>query len=135
MNAFETGSDLLPSTSDSEHSFVPFKGNNDVVLLVNNLGSVNELELSGIVVQARKAVQARGFRVLRVLSGVFMVGLPSAHALSADEPQYWILDHSSPLTSSARATSMVTSRSPRMEMVFRYDLHAQSASSAKAVRL
>ena len=65
--------DLLTSTSDAERSFVPFKGNDDVVLLVNNLGSVSELELSGIVAEARKAVQARGFKVLRVLSGAFMV--------------------------------------------------------------
>jgi triose/dihydroxyacetone kinase / FAD-AMP lyase (cyclizing) len=65
--------DLLTSTSDAERSFVPFRDNDNVVLLVNNLGGVSELELSGIVAEARNAAQVRGFKVLRVLSGAFMV--------------------------------------------------------------
>ncbi len=102
--------DLLTSTSDPERSFVPFKNNDGVVLLVNNLGSVSELELSGIVTEARKAIEARGFKVLRVLSGAFMVGLSSeriagrAHTVPIDQPQYArILAFSPSFTSSARA--------------------------------
>lgn len=101
--------DLLTSTSDPERSFVPFKNNDSVVLLVNNLGSVSELELSGIVAEARKAIEARGFRVLRVLSGAFMVGLilsyrrPSSH-ISTDQSQHArILAFSPSFASSARA--------------------------------
>ncbi|KAK2463564.1 hypothetical protein APHAL10511_004315 [Amanita phalloides] len=67
--------ELLTSTSDPERSFVPFKGNDNVVLLVNNLGSVSELELSAIVGEARKSVEGLGFRILRVLSGTFMTSL------------------------------------------------------------
>jgi dihydroxyacetone kinase len=65
--------DLLTSTTDPERSFLPFKGSNDeVVLLVNNLGGISELELGGIVAETRRALGARGIKVLRLLSGTFM---------------------------------------------------------------
>jgi dihydroxyacetone kinase len=40
----------ITDTTDKERSFVPFKndGSDEVVLLVNNLGSISELELGGI---------------------------------------------------------------------------------------
>lgn len=65
--------DMITSTSDPERSFVPFKGQDNVVLLVNNLGGLSELELGGIVGEARNALDARGIKTLRVLSGSFMV--------------------------------------------------------------
>lgn len=65
--------DLLTSTSDPERSFVPFKGKDNVVLLVNNLGALSELELGAITGAARKALDARGFTTCRVLAGSFMV--------------------------------------------------------------
>ena len=65
--------DLLTSTSDSERSFVPFKGNDEVVLLVNNLGGVSELELGAVVAEARRQLDKRGLKALRVLAGTYMV--------------------------------------------------------------
>lgn len=41
---------MLTSTTDKERSFVPFQndGNDEVVLLVNNLGAISELEMGAI---------------------------------------------------------------------------------------
>lgn len=68
--------DLLTSTSDLERSFLPFRGEGQdrVVLMVNNLGSVSELELAGIVRAAKNDLEARGFVIDRLLAGTFMVG-------------------------------------------------------------
>jgi dihydroxyacetone kinase len=67
---------LLTSTNDPERSFVPFRGKDDnVVLLVNNLGGLSELELGGIVGQVRKDLDGMGIAVQRVLSGSFMTSL------------------------------------------------------------
>lgn len=70
--------DLLTSTTDPERSFLPFRGqgNDEVVVLVNNLGGVSELELSGIVAEVLKGLSARNIIVRRLLSGTFMVGIP-----------------------------------------------------------
>ncbi|KAJ2930839.1 hypothetical protein H1R20_g6263, partial [Candolleomyces eurysporus] len=67
--------DYLTSQNDPERSFLQLKKGDDVVLMVNNLGSVSELELSGIVAEARKQLNERGFRTLRILSGTFMTSL------------------------------------------------------------
>ncbi|KAF6761699.1 dihydroxyacetone kinase 1 [Ephemerocybe angulata] len=67
--------DMLTSVDDPERSFLPFKGNDNVILLVNNLGGVNELELGGIVAEARKQLGERGFKLARILSGTFMTSL------------------------------------------------------------
>jgi dihydroxyacetone kinase len=65
--------DMMTSTSDPERSFVSFKGKDNVVLLVNNLGGLSELELGAIVADARDALDNRGFTTARVLAGSFMV--------------------------------------------------------------
>ncbi|EMD38913.1 hypothetical protein CERSUDRAFT_81702 [Gelatoporia subvermispora B] len=67
--------DALTSTTDPERSFLPFKGNDRIVLLVNNLGGTSELELGGIVGEARKVFEARGVVIERVLAGTFMTSL------------------------------------------------------------
>ncbi|KAI0372718.1 dihydroxyacetone kinase [Pilatotrama ljubarskyi] len=76
--------DLLPQlvefltvTTDPDRSFLPFKndGSDRVVLLVNNLGGVSELELAGIVGEARRALEAKGVKIERVLAGTFMTSL------------------------------------------------------------
>ncbi|KAL1747587.1 Dak1 domain-containing protein [Schizophyllum fasciatum] len=67
--------DLLTSTSDPERSYVPFKGKDEVVLLVNNLGGVSELELGAVVAEARRQLDKRGLKALRVLSGTYMTSL------------------------------------------------------------
>ena len=65
--------DLLTNTSDPERSFVPFKGKDRVVLLVNNLGGTSELELPGVVREVRVALDKQGFKIERILAGTFMV--------------------------------------------------------------
>jgi dihydroxyacetone kinase len=67
--------DLLLSQSDPERGFLSIQGSgkDNVVLLVNNLGGVSELELAGIARETITALSARGIRVLRVISGTFMV--------------------------------------------------------------
>lgn len=67
--------DLITRADDPERSFVPFKsdGMDRVVLLVNNLGSISELELGAIVGETLKAVTARGILVDRIISGTIMV--------------------------------------------------------------
>lgn len=40
---------MLIDTKDTDRSFVPFKGRDHVVLLVNNLGGLSELEVGGLV--------------------------------------------------------------------------------------
>ncbi|KAI0047127.1 dihydroxyacetone kinase 1 [Auriscalpium vulgare] len=68
--------DLLLSTTDSERSFLPVNGQDDeVVLLVNNLGGLSELELGGIVREVEKSLGGRSIRVQRVLAGTFMTSL------------------------------------------------------------
>jgi len=67
--------DFLTSVSDPDRSFLPFKGKDSVVLLLNNLGSVSELELGGVVAEVRKELDARGFTVSRILAGTFMTSL------------------------------------------------------------
>lgn len=71
----EEMSTLITSTSDPERSFLPFKGHgrDRVVLLVNNLGSVSELELAGIVRAAKNHLASQDIHIERVLSGTFMV--------------------------------------------------------------
>lgn len=64
---------FLTSTSDPDRSFVSFKSKDEVVLLVNNLGGLSELELSGVVAEVRKQLDSRGFVTSRILAGTFMV--------------------------------------------------------------
>lgn len=66
--------DMITHTDDPERSFVPFKndGTDRVILLVNNLGSVSELELGAIVGETLNAVTARGITIDRVISGTIM---------------------------------------------------------------
>ncbi|KAA1470321.1 dihydroxyacetone kinase 1 [Dentipellis sp. KUC8613] len=68
--------DLLLSTTDPERSFLPLSGKDDeVALMVNNLGGVSELELGAIVREVEKSLTGRSVRVQRVLSGTFMTSL------------------------------------------------------------
>jgi len=68
--------DMMTSTSDPERSFLPFKGKDDVVLLVNNLGGLSELELGAVVAETRSVLDSRGIKACRILSGNFMVCHP-----------------------------------------------------------
>jgi dihydroxyacetone kinase len=45
----------ITDTTDKDRSFVPFKGDgsDEVVLLVNDLGSISELEMGGITNEGR----------------------------------------------------------------------------------
>ncbi|POW09114.1 hypothetical protein PSTT_07018 [Puccinia striiformis] len=73
---------ILTSTTDKDRSFLPFRdtssskeSTNDVILLINNLGSISELELSAIVKLTGTWLLEKGFRVQRVISGTFMTSL------------------------------------------------------------
>ncbi|CED83175.1 dihydroxyacetone kinase [Phaffia rhodozyma] len=65
------------STSDPDRSFVPFKGDgkDEVVLMINNLGGISQLELSGIVGHAIEVASEKGLKVRRVLAGTYMTSL------------------------------------------------------------
>ncbi|KAJ7574397.1 dihydroxyacetone kinase [Mycena floridula] len=67
--------ELVTSTTDPERSFLPFQGNDSVVLMVNNLGGVSELEMGAIVAETQRALESRGISVKRVLAGAFMTSL------------------------------------------------------------
>ncbi|CCM00356.1 uncharacterized protein FIBRA_02386 [Fibroporia radiculosa] len=67
--------ELLTSTTDPERSFLPFKGQDKIVLLINNLGGTSELEMAGVVRESRTALEAQGFQIERVLAGTFMTSL------------------------------------------------------------
>ena len=69
--------ETLTSTTDPDRSYVKFKndGTDRVVLMVNNLGGMSELELSGITGHATTIVSERGYKVERVLSGTFITSL------------------------------------------------------------
>ncbi|KAI0065553.1 dihydroxyacetone kinase, partial [Artomyces pyxidatus] len=68
--------DLLLSTEDKERAFLPVTGKDDqVVLMINNLGGLSELELGGIVREVEKGLSGRSVRVQRVLAGTFMTSL------------------------------------------------------------
>jgi dihydroxyacetone kinase len=66
---------MITSITDRERSFVPFKndGTDRVALLVNNLGGLSELELGGVVAEVRRALDKSGIKIMRLLSGSFMV--------------------------------------------------------------
>ncbi|KAF9516686.1 hypothetical protein BS47DRAFT_1327214 [Hydnum rufescens UP504] len=50
-------------------------GKDQFVLLVNNLGSVSQLEMGGIVKEAVQWLRSHGFIIRRVLSGTYMTSL------------------------------------------------------------
>lgn len=66
---------LIMSTSDPARSFVSFKGQDNVVLMVNNLGGVSELELGAIAAQVTSDLDTRGVVVSRILCGTYMTSL------------------------------------------------------------
>ncbi|KAA1074340.1 Dihydroxyacetone kinase 2 [Puccinia graminis f. sp. tritici] len=79
-------SDLMPvltSTTDKDRSFLPFRTqgssnkevSNDVILLINNLGSISELEMCAIVKSTGTWLLEKGFQVKRVISGTLMTSL------------------------------------------------------------
>ncbi|EIN05986.1 dihydroxyacetone kinase [Punctularia strigosozonata HHB-11173 SS5] len=70
--------------ADPDRAFVKFKSAigpvsgddaDEVVLLLNNLGGLSELELGVILAETRKAIDHRGIKIKRVLSGTFMTSL------------------------------------------------------------
>jgi triose/dihydroxyacetone kinase / FAD-AMP lyase (cyclizing) len=62
----------LTSTTDPERSFLPFKGDgqDEVVLLVNNLGSVSELEMGAVVREGTTKLHA-------VIGGIHLTAITS----------------------------------------------------------
>lgn len=67
----------ITDTKDEDRGFVPFKhdGKDEVVLLVNCLGSISELEMSGITNEAMAWLGAQKIKVRRVMAGTYMTSL------------------------------------------------------------
>ncbi|PLW07657.1 hypothetical protein PCANC_24963 [Puccinia coronata f. sp. avenae] len=75
---------VLTSTTDKDRSFLPFRNQDapnakesadQVILLINNLGSISELEMGAIVKLTGTWLLEKGFHVKRVISGTFMTSL------------------------------------------------------------
>ncbi|KAF9645870.1 dihydroxyacetone kinase 1 [Thelephora ganbajun] len=68
---------MIISTEDKDRSFVPFRGGNQdqVIVLVNNLGGLSELELGSISGGVSRRLKAKGLSVQRLISGTFMTSL------------------------------------------------------------
>lgn len=71
---------MIISTEDKDRSYVPFRGGfqDQVVVLVNNLGGLSELELGSITGEVSRQLKAKGLSVQRLISGTFMVCQRSA---------------------------------------------------------
>ncbi|KAF8891150.1 Dak1 domain-containing protein [Mucidula mucida] len=69
--------DFIMSQEDKERAFLPFKGDgeDEVVLLVNNLGGLSELEVGGVVNAISGELKNRKTKIARVISGTFMTSL------------------------------------------------------------
>jgi dihydroxyacetone kinase len=67
---------LLLNQDDPDRAFVPFKKGDETVLLVNNLGSISNLELSAFTNVAIEQLDAtHGINPTRVYVGTFMTAL------------------------------------------------------------
>ena len=73
--------DLLINTSDADRSFIPFSsdppanGDNQVVLLVNSLGSTNDEVLARFAELAIQELEQKGFEVVRLTLGPLVTSL------------------------------------------------------------
>lgn len=70
--------DQLLDEKDADRAYVAFSDkekNDNVVLLVNNLGGVSPLEFGGITTSVVRALAGRGIRPVRLLSGTYMTSL------------------------------------------------------------
>ncbi|ETS83941.1 hypothetical protein PFICI_05817 [Pestalotiopsis fici W106-1] len=65
----------LLDTNDEDRGFVDFSGAEDVVLMINNLGSLSVLELSAITWKIHEHLGRRGIKPSRTYSGTFMTSL------------------------------------------------------------
>ena len=66
---------MVTDTSDSDRAYVPFKhdGEDEVVLLVNNLGGMSELEMTSIANDAVLTLEETKIAVKRIMVGSVMV--------------------------------------------------------------
>ncbi|WWC92347.1 dihydroxyacetone kinase [Kwoniella dendrophila CBS 6074] len=64
--------DLLLKQDDPERSFVKFKENDELVLLVNNMGAMSELEMGAVVDEVLVQLESRNIIPVRILQGPFM---------------------------------------------------------------
>ena len=92
---------LRTDDEDKDRGFVPFRqqGGDRVVCLINNLGGLSELELTGVAKEVSQQLKVRGLAIERLLSGTFMascnvLGFSQTLRRHPDEPQYaWIFYH------------------------------------------
>jgi dihydroxyacetone kinase len=67
---------LLLSQEDKERAFVPFAGNDDVILVVNNLGGISNLELSYATEVATNILKEKyNISPARTITGAFITAL------------------------------------------------------------
>ena len=75
-SAAEVTGTLLGAVADGgEAGFCPFHADDEVALMVNNLGSATEIELSVLTREAVAACRARGLALRRLLAGNFVTSL------------------------------------------------------------
>ena len=73
--------DLLINTSDADRAFIPFSsdpsanGDNQVILLVNSLGSTSDEVLARFAELAIEELKAKGFEVVRMTLGPLVTSL------------------------------------------------------------
>lgn len=73
--------DLLVNTSDADRSFIPFSsnpsanGDNQVILLVNSLGSTSDEVLARFAELAIEELKGKGFEVVRMTLGPLVTSL------------------------------------------------------------
>ncbi|GAA5992031.1 hypothetical protein JCM10908_000706 [Rhodotorula pacifica] len=67
----------VTSTTDTERSYLPFKndGQDEVILLINNLGGLPEVELSIVAKEAAEWLKRKRITVRRAIAGSFMTSL------------------------------------------------------------
>lgn len=74
--------EIITSNKDPDRSFVPFRDLSDtkgqadqVILLVNNLGSLSQLEMGAVTKCAASWLMEKGITVVRVVAGTLMTSL------------------------------------------------------------
>lgn len=145
--------DQLLDQKDTDRGYVDMNNAEEIVLLVNNLGSVSELEFGGIATQVVKALGMsrvhmldektkslgiRGFKLSKVLSGTYMTSLDGpGFSITLLKATTEMLKHiDAPTTASGWKPARNPNLTPTREAVLALDaLHVTSGSDEAAARL
>lgn len=145
--------DQLLDQKDTDRGYVNMNNAEEIVLLVNNLGSVSELEFGGIATQVVKAVGMsrvhmldektkslgiRGVKLSKLLSGTYMTSLDGpGFSITLLKATTEMLKHiDAPTTASGWKPARNPNLNPQREAVLAPDaLHVTSGSDEAAARL